>query len=371
MPDSKPLFDILIVGTGPGGTIAAKTAAENGYSTCIIDKEKIGSNGRYKACGGAVAWKLIEDINYPQEKIARIIETLELHHIDGEHYSKKGKGAVVWRSIFDKHLLDIASDNGAIVKENEQLVQLKRKEGKFDIITKNSRFQAKYLIAADGAASTTLKLLSWPYFKPSDLILTITHEMKSSKFLINDNLGKESVHLFWGKNLIPVGYAWLFPKEDTITVGWGNQINLIKNSREEFNKFLSLSFVRKALSKSHKTIYKPHLIPVGLRPKLYESNVFAVGDAGGLVDPISGKGIPYAMMSGKIALESIITCENKGKLTEIGNTYRQNLSKKFLKVLKLKREMRDRIFKSDENLKNFLSLWQKYRSSEILIKGLI
>ena len=43
-------------------------------------------------------------LDYPEEKIARIIESLELHHIDGEDYSKKGKGAVVWRSTFDKFL---------------------------------------------------------------------------------------------------------------------------------------------------------------------------------------------------------------------------------------------------------------------------
>ena len=46
---------------------------------------------------------------------------------------------------------------------------------------------------------------------------------------IEKNLGPETVHLFFGLNLIQIGYAWLFPKTETITVGWGNQINLIKN----------------------------------------------------------------------------------------------------------------------------------------------
>ncbi len=44
-------FDIIIIGAGPGGSVAAKVASENGYSTCILEKEMLGEKGRYKACG--------------------------------------------------------------------------------------------------------------------------------------------------------------------------------------------------------------------------------------------------------------------------------------------------------------------------------
>ena len=77
-------FDIIIIGAGPGGSYAAKAASENGYSSCIIEKEELSDNGRYKACGGAIAWELVEEIDYPEDKISRVIESLELHHVDGE-----------------------------------------------------------------------------------------------------------------------------------------------------------------------------------------------------------------------------------------------------------------------------------------------
>ena len=196
--------------------------------------------------------------------------------------------------------------------------------------------------------------------------------MKTTKSYIDKTLGSDTVHLFFGiENLIPIGYAWLFPKEETITVGWGNQINLVKNSREEFNKFASLPIVIEALKDSKMEIFKPHLIPVGLRPKLYEDNVFAVGDAGGLVDPISGKGIPYAMMSGQLAIESIKTCEKRDKLDKLGVIYEKNLDRNFLKILKAKRILRDRIFESDDNLKKFLKLWETYRASQIVMRKLM
>ncbi|KKN20585.1 hypothetical protein LCGC14_0933980 [marine sediment metagenome] len=365
-------FDIVVIGAGPGGSIAANVAAENGYSTCLIEKEELNEKGRYKACGGALAWELIKKINYPEEKITRVIESLELHHIDGEDFSKKGKGALVWRSTFDKFLTDMAINNGAILKEKEAMINIEKLNGSYQIITKNDIYTAKYVIAADGVTSRTLKLLKWPYFESSNLILTITKEMKTSKLYINKILGHDKVHLFFGvENLIPVGYSWLFPKNETITVGWGNQINLVKNSKVEFNKFIKLPFVKEALKGSKMEVFKPHLIPVGLRPQLYEDNVFAVGDAGGIVDPISGKGIPYAMMSGQFAIETIKKCEEKDRLDKLGYDYERILDKKFLKVLKAKRIARDIIFQNDENLKKFLGLWEKYRSSQIVLQKMI
>ncbi|MFX1269938.1 MAG: NAD(P)/FAD-dependent oxidoreductase, partial [Promethearchaeota archaeon] len=97
----------------------------------------------------------------------------------------------------------------------------------------------------------------------------------------------------------------------------------------------------------------------------------AIGDAGGIVDPISGKGIPYAMMSGKFAIDAIIKCEKRDKLNKLGLEYERILDRNFLKVLKAKRIARDKIFQNDENLKKFLSLWETHRSSEIIMKNLL
>ncbi len=372
MADKNNFYDVIVIGAGPGGSFAAKAGAENGYKTLLIDKEFITEKGRYKACGGAIAWELVEEVDYPEDKIARVIESLELHHVDGDNYSKKGKGAVIWRSVFDKYLTDMAIEAGAVFKEKEKLISIQKSNEFYEIKTNKDSYNAKYVIAADGATSQTLKYLEWPYFRSEDLVLTITKEMKTTKSYIDKTLGCDTVHLFFGiENLIPIGYAWLFPKEETITVGWGNQINLVKNSREEFNKFASLPIVIEALKDSKMEIFKPHLIPVGLRPKLYEDNVFAVGDAGGLVDPISGKGIPYAMMSGQLAIESIKTCEKRDKLDKLGVIYEKNLDRNFLKILKAKRILRDRIFESDDNLKKFLKLWETYRASQIVMRKLM
>ena len=139
----------------------------------------------------------------------------------------------------------------------------------------------------------------------------------------------------------------------------------------EFEKFINLPFVQAALQNSSLTKTKAHLIPVGIRSILYKDQVFAVGDAGGLVDPISGKGIPYSMFSGKFAAEIIIKAISSNDFTQLGPEYLAKLEKEFLLTLQAKKAARDEIFKNDENLKQFLDLWEKDRSSEIITKKML
>lgn len=372
MGDSRGYFDIVIIGAGPGGASAATHAAQNGFSTCLLEKEVLGMTGRYKACGGAFDWNLIKKLDYPEEKIERIVDSLELHHVDGETYSKTGEGAVVWRSLFDKYLTDIAVESGSRLKENEPIVAIEKKGMFYTVSTKNGKYQAKYVLAADGVSSPTLRKLRWPRFAREDLILTITQEMKTPKQHMEEILGSSTLHLFFSiRRLSHLGYAWLFPKKHVVTVGWGNQLIRVKHAREEVKPFLELPLVKEVLKNSTQDLFKAHLIPVGLRPQLFKENVFAVGDAGGLVDPISGKGIPYAMSSGQIAIDTIKACENKNVPNNLGFHYENTLEKNFLQVLKEKRGARDRIYQNEETLKQFLALWEKYRSSEIVRRGLI
>ena len=185
-------------------------------------------------------------------------------------------------------------------------------------------------------------------------------------------LGNSTLHLFFSiRSLSRLGYAWLFTKTNIITVGWGNQLIRVINARNQFKKFLNLPLVKETLKNSKSELFKAQLIPVGLRSQLFKENVFAIGDAGGLVDPISGKGIPYAIRFGEIAIDTIKMCENKDVPEKMGSYYERTLDKDFLQVLKEKRVVQDRIYQNEKTLKQFLALWKKHGSSEIVRRGLI
>ena len=365
-------YDIIVVGAGPAGSIAAQTAAKNGFKTALLEKSSVSSEGRYKPCGGGITWDVIELIQYPREKIARVMKTLEIHFVEGIDFCKKGKGAVVWRSVFDKYLTDLAVKCGAILHDSEPFIRAERQNQNYMVTTSKSTYLTKYIIAADGVYSPCLKSLNWPPFHKEDLLLTITKEIKIDAHLIEQLLGNESTHLFFGiEKLVPRGYAWLFPKADSVSVGWGNQLIAIKNARLEFNRFLSLPLVKKIVTAGIVSHYQPFLIPVGIRPRIYDDHVFATGDAGGFVDPVTGKGIPYAMLSGKIAAETICMCEKKGRLDQLGDAYQQILNSQFLTLFQEKKKLRGKILENDDNLKRFLSLWQDHRVSEMITKNLL
>ena len=201
----------------------------------------------------------------------------------------------------------------------------------YTVFTKNGKYKAKYILAADGVSSPTLRELKWPRFAKEDLILTITQEMKKTKQHIEEILGKNALHLFFCiQKLSHLGYAWLFPKKQIITVGWGNQLMKVTHAREEVKPFLDLPLLKDVLKNSTTDLFKAHLIPVGVRSQLFKENVFAIGDAGGLVDPISGKGIPYAMSSGQIAIGTIKNCDNKDLRDKMDLFYKKTLDKNFL-----------------------------------------
>ncbi len=374
-------LDVVVVGAGPGGSAAGLELARAGFDVRVIEKQCIGSAGRYKACGGALGWELVDQTGLPPKLIDREIQCLDLHHVDGEIFHKVGRGAVVWRSVFDKYLLDLALKEGCKLSESDPLLQVERyppvhagDDFSYTVHTPTNSYTCKYLIAADGVNSLALKQLAFPPFAQEDLVLTITREIRVGESQIAHTLGEDKVHLFFGiKNLIEKGYAWLFPKKDVISVGWGNTLAKIQGTtvRKAYQKFLDLSIVKTATKAGLLIQDKPHLIPVGFRGEIARDRVLGVGDAIGAVDPISGKGIPYALLSGQLAARSIKYVEEKGKVDQLAQHYTKAVNLKFGSVLRKKVELRNKIFSSDECLKKYLKLWETNHSSEILAKGLL
>ncbi len=373
-------LDVIVVGAGPGGSAAGLELARAGFDVCILEKERIGTVGRYKACGGALAWELVDQTKIPRELIDREIQCLDLHHVDGETFHKVGRGAVVWRSVFDKYLLDLALQAGCKLSEGDPLLRVEAhspvhgQDQAFTITTPTHHYASKYIVAADGVNSPSLKQLGFPPFTQDDLVLTITREVRVGESQIAQTLGNDKVHLFFGiAHLIERGYAWLFPKKDAISVGWGNTLAKIQGTtvRNAYQKFLDLPIVKAATKAGELLRDKPHLIPVGFRSEIAKGLALGVGDAIGAVDPISGKGIPYALMSGQLAARSIKHAEDKGVVEQLAQHYTKAINLKFGSVLHKKVELRAKIFSSDECLKKYLKLWETHHSSEILAKGLL
>lgn len=354
---------IIVVGAGPAGSSCAEALAKRGFKVKILEKERL---PRYKACGGAIPIEMVDQFKIPHEIIQRYFSSLNLYHISTDLViERKGEGAVLWRSDLDAFLTERALNQGALLEENTVVRNVIRKNNKIKIKTNKGEFTADWIIAADGVNSVVLRDCGWRKFLRTELALTITHEMQLPVNLIEERLGEKQLHIFFGKKFFGTGYGWLFPKRDVVSVGWGCRFTDIRNSKQQFNHFIELVSDK---IKGGKLLRKAaHIIPVGIR-SLYKDRVVAVGDAAGLVDPLSGKGIIYAAWSGQIAGQVLKDAIDKENIKIIHEKYEKKLNAAFLNALRAKRDIQPEVYGSDENIVRFMKLWENYRSTEIAFK---
>ena len=355
------MYDVAVVGAGPSGSIAARFIAEAGYKVILIDKAEI---PRYKPCGGAIELTLVPKYNLPDEVVEREIESLVLYHTSGAVYRRVGLGAIVWRLKFDGYFQYLAAVAGAKLWELHALKNVVWKNDRYRLRLRRGKAEAKIVVAADGVNSSTLRSIGWSPFKPNEVYLTVQKEILSSKEKIAEIIGEKTINFYFGKEISSHGYGWAFPKRNVISLGWGCLLSEISNTRASFQKFLDYEPVRKILSSGETIRTAAHLVPMKSREVFYERGVVAVGDAVGLVDAISGKGIPYALESGELAAKTIIKVLDEGDLEGLSH-YEEALEGAFLPVLKAKYDIVFDVYKNDENIMRYLNLWQRHRASEI------
>ncbi len=353
---------IIVVGAGPAGATCADFLAKNGIPVIILEKQKI---PRYKACGGGIPKEMIKEFKIPESIIERYFNSLTLHQVEENVVLERfGEGAVLWRSDLDAYLTECACANGAQLETETKVINIKRDNNEFKIETNKGSFNSNWIVAADGVNSTVLRSFNWRKFSPDEVAITITHEIELSSSLIEKRLGNDQLHIYFGKKLIGIGYGWLFPKQNVVSVGWGCQLNDIKNTNTQFQEFLKLIHDK---IKGGKLLRKAaHMVPVNIRP-FYHNQIIAVGDAAGFVDPLSGKGIIYAAWSGLIAgqvLKRVIDRNTKEKFKEL---YEKKLNQAFLTALKAKRNIQPDVYSSNEKILRFMKLWQNHRSTEIAL----
>ena len=292
-------YDVAIVGTGPAGAMAAIELADSGLNIIILEKEEL---PRHKPCGGLISANILELIDLKEEYfIANKVQSIHYQHNYKDEYIRKlsGKGEVllVNRNEFDYALLGkaILSGGDFIRVLNKTTVSgVKQLSDKVIISLDNSKkIEVKYLIAADGAFSKIAKSVG--LMNNRNFALALDAEIITSDKFYEEHRDTMIMNYF----CLPYGYGWIFPKENkkfSCGVGtWGKNINL----KKELDKFISQSFPENSIEKME--IYG-HPVPLFQgTEQIAKDRVFLTGDAASLVDPVSGEGIRFALLSGKIA----------------------------------------------------------------------
>jgi len=319
------MTDVIIVGAGPAGSVAAIKLSELGYTVSLYEKEKI---PRHKHCGGLLTNRVIRSldslgincIDILSQRINGWRIEVDDEIVDLE-LDKPGDNVFgnVYRDEFDSYLTRVAAERGAKVIDSTNVSKIvipERKKEKYSVVTKNDREECEVILGADGAKSIVRRNLGISY--PRDnWAVHIESEIP---------VDRRSIEYFNDKNMISFNYvqegvAWAFPKlkGNTINVGVGVSVKEARKTDDLllniWKKFLQNQEWYNNQSVQHHVEVSPFK---GTIQKLGREKVLLLGDAAGLLDPLRGEGISYAIESGLNAAEAVkLHSEGKDVLLDV------------------------------------------------------
>jgi len=305
LPDVKA-YDAVVVGMGPAGATVAYQLSRAGLSVLAIEKE---THPRYKVCGGGLSARIDRIL---EDDYKSVVE----HTIYGIQFSYRGADPLsldcsspiaymVMRDRFDHFLVEKARQVGTEVHEDEPVTSCRQLPDGIEVTTDRGRYLAKVLIGADGANSLVAQQL-FPG-RRSRRMATLESEIPIGPAPHYPGTGRALIDI----GATPKGYAWIFPKQERLSIGVGDLRGGLASPKKIFDQF-----VRDEKGLAPWKVPQPvgHPLPLfsehsGANREsvgLVSGRALLVGDAGHLVDPLFGEGIYYAVRSGQLAAESIL-----------------------------------------------------------------
>lgn len=292
------VVDVVIIGAGPGGGMAACWLAASGLRVMLLEKRQM---PRHKPCGGALPAKIMDLLDWDIAPLieARIRSQKFLFNYEQPTFDDKldAPMLLVSRSRFDYHFIERAARSVA-VRDNFPVVSIEENDTGVIVRGKNGEtIHAAYMIAADGATSPTARALGLAQAAPVGAAVDVEIEVTP------EVLAEEQTHATFNLYCLPDGYGWIFPKAGYLSCGvaaWRSP----KGLPAQMQTFLERSFPPGSIQ-----AIKQYGHPVPLfagHAAVAARRVCLVGDAARLVDPILGEGIYYAVKSGLLAAEVVL-----------------------------------------------------------------
>ena len=345
-------FDVVVVGAGPAGSLAARFAALGGARTLLVDRRP--ELGVPVQCGEFLPTaEELNDLFHCPDVIGEAFEIpagtvlRTTHHMvcvdpRGRRYRFPLEGFSVDRRTFDRRLAEAAVRAGAELRHPAGVTRVRD-----DVVTfaNGEELRAQVVIGADGPLSTVARSVG---FAPSRSLYRMITATAVGEF-------PDEIDLYFGR-LAPGGYAWMIPKSGAANVGLGvTHLPAGRTLSGLLDRFLSEQRLGAATDRTR------WWVPIGPPPvSAVRGRALFAGDAANLVMATNGGGIPTAMISGRDA--GVIAADHVrhgAPLTGYDRLLRQHVTEPLARSHRIK-ALGDRVVEHDL----LLSLGMRYIGTE-------
>jgi geranylgeranyl reductase family protein len=308
-------YDVIVVGAGPAGAVAAKTAAEQGARVLLLEGRR--EIGRPIQCTGLLSVRGFEASGASRDVILREIRGVYAYGPSGRRLTlekSEPHAYVIDRDRFDIDLVQQARSAGVEVRVKAPAVGYEPGVLHAKTNGRTTAVPTKIVIGADGPRSGVARWAGLP--APSKTIIGV-----QATITPYDTDRDDFVEVFLSQRIAPHFFAWAVPSTPGCArVGLGT--NDPKQAKALFDRWL-----RERFPESEIVGYSSGSIPIGPAAHTVADGVLLVGDAAGQAKPTSGggiyTGITCARIAGEVAAHAALAGDvSEGALAEYEHRWR-------------------------------------------------
>jgi geranylgeranyl reductase family protein len=288
-------YDAVVVGAGPAGSVTAYRLAEAGASVLLLDRARF---PRDKPCGGGLTYRAIRELPVHVDPVVEdVVDRFEFSFRYRHRFERRGASTIILmtqRRRLDAFLAEQASAAGAEFRDGAKVTAVGA-DG--SVTVGGEKIRASTVVLADGVNGVASRSLGLETAYRYGVALEGNVPYRYARE--NRYRGRAVLEL----GVVPGGYCWVFAKGDHVNVGVGGWESEGPRLRDHLRRLCAAHGIAEDKVES----LRGYRLPLRRQQDpLVHGRALVVGDAAGLVDPLSGDGMYEAFLSARLASDAVL-----------------------------------------------------------------